>query len=85
MELTAAAAVPDLAKPISSEPKMVHAAESATANFANNDVSRAVLRAQEQAKKQYQSMMASALKVYLVAVLCRITRSVYTRIDASLD
>ena len=58
-----AAAAPKMAKPISSEPHMVHAAESATANFANNDVSRAVLKAQEQAKAQYQAMMASALKV----------------------
>ena len=51
-----------LAKPDSSEPKMVHAAEYATATFANNDVSRAVLRAQQQAKAQYEAMMASALK-----------------------
>lgn len=51
-----------LAKPDSSEPKMVHAAEYATATFANKDVSRAVLRAQQQAKAQYEAMMASALK-----------------------
>lgn len=60
----AAAAAPKMVKPISSEPHMVHAAESATANFANNDVSRAVLKAQQQAKAQYQAMMASALKVW---------------------
>jgi len=57
-----AAVTPSLARPISSEPKLVHAAESATTKYANNDVSRAVLRAQQQAKAQYQTMMASALK-----------------------
>jgi len=57
-----AAVTPSLARPISSEPKLVHAAESATRKYASNDVSRAVLRAQQQAKAQYQTMMASALK-----------------------
>jgi len=58
----AAVAAPQMAKPISSEPTLVHAAESATASFADNDVSEAVLKAQQQAKAQYQAMMASALK-----------------------
>jgi hypothetical protein len=65
VELTTAAAPKYVyvAKPIASEHKMVHAAESATASFANQDVSRAVLKAQQTAKKEYEAMMASALQV----------------------
>jgi hypothetical protein len=48
--------------PPRSEKKVVHAAEDATISFANNDVTAAALKAQQEARAQYAKMMSSALK-----------------------
>lgn len=48
-------------QPSADEKTMVHSAESATASFADHDVSAAVLKARAEAKAEYQSMMMSAL------------------------
>lgn len=44
------------------EKKVVRKAEDATLNFADSDVTEASIKAQQAAKKQYQVMIASALK-----------------------
>mmetsp|Transcript_48388 Transcript_48388/g.115152 ORF Transcript_48388/g.115152 Transcript_48388/m.115152 type:complete len:172 (+) Transcript_48388:14-529(+) len=47
--------------------KMIHQAEAATSTFANHDVTRAVLKAETQAKAAYAKMMGSALRVEAAA------------------
>jgi hypothetical protein len=49
-------------KPPHSEKKVVNAAEDATMDFANHDVTAAALKAEQEARANYAKMMASALK-----------------------
>lgn len=51
-----------LTKPPKSEGKVVDAAEDATIDYASHDVTAAALKAQKEARENYQKMMSSALK-----------------------